>query len=148
MDFSIIINCNTINFFKILTDYEQLVKYLPRQLNNIKILNESEDISIMEVSIIFKTLIKKEINQKIQISKKFDNTITVDILDGHAKNTKVVIEVKSVNSKTQVNTDIDLKLSLKSKILLPIIKREYKIMLQGVFMKMGLDAEKMEIERK
>jgi|TARA_B110000495_G_C22458022_1_gene285408 hypothetical protein len=148
MDFSTIINCNAVNFFKVLTDYEQLVKYLPRQLNDIKILSESENISTIEVSIIFKTLIKKEIKQKMQISKKFDNRIIVDVLDGHAKNTKVVIEIKSENSKTQINTDIDLKLSLKSKILLPVIKREYKVMLQGVFMKIGIDAEKMESEEK
>ena len=148
MDFSTTINCNAINFFKVLTNYEQLVKYLPRQLNNVKILNESDNTSIIEVSIIFKTLIKKEIVQKIEITKKLDNVIIVNILDGHAKNTKVVINIKSENSKTQINTDIDLKLSLKSKILLPIIKREYKVMLQGVFMKIGIDAEKMEIEEK
>jgi hypothetical protein len=40
---------------------------------------------------------------------------------------------------------IDLKLSLKAKILSPIIKREYKTLLTGIFAKMELDAQKVEV---
>ena len=40
-----------------------------------------------------------------------------------------------------MNVNIDLKLSLKARILSPIIKREYKSLLTGVFLKIGLDAE-------
>jgi len=70
MDFSTTINCNADSFFQVLTDYKNLVKYLPRQLNNIQILNESDDVTTIEISIIFKTLIKKEITQQVQILKK------------------------------------------------------------------------------
>jgi len=146
VDFSTIIDCNATSFFQVLTDYKNLVKYLPRQLNNIQIINESENITTIEVSIIFKTLIKKEITQQVQIIKKSENTIIMNILDGHSKNTKVVIDIKSEDSKTKINVDIDLKLSLKSRILSPIIKREYKTMLQGVFMKIAIDAEKIGLE--
>lgn len=148
MDFSTVINCNASNFFQVLTDYENLVKYLPRQLKNIKIINETDDVVIIEVSIIFKTLIKKEITQQIEILKKSEKTIVMNVLDGHAKNTKAVIDIESHDSNTKINVDIDLKLSLKSRILSPIIKREYKTLLQGVFMKIGFDAEKMEIDEK
>ena len=43
------------------------------------------------------------------------------MLDGHAKNTKVLIIVESKDNKTVIKTEIDLKLSLKAKILLPIL---------------------------
>lgn len=148
VDFSTVVNCNATSFFQILTDYENLVKYLPRQLKNIKIINETENIAIIEVSIIFKTLIKKEITQQVEILKKSEKTIMMNVLDGHAKNTKVVLDIQSQDTNTQINVDIDLKLSLKSRILSPIIKREYKTLLQGVFMKMSFDAEKMEIDEK
>jgi len=147
MDFSTTINCNADSFFQVLTDYKNLVKYLPRQLNNIQILNESDDVTTIEISIIFKTLIKKEITQQVQILKKSKNTIVMNILDGHAKNTKAVIQIRSHDSNTKINVDIDLKLSLKSKVLSPIIKREYKTMLQGVFMKIGIDAEKIGLDK-
>jgi len=71
----------------------------------------------------------------------------MNILDGHAKNTKAVIQIRSHDSNTKINVDIDLKLSLKSKVLSPIIKREYKTMLQGVFMKIGIDAEKIGLDK-
>ena len=55
---------------------------------------------------------------------------------------KVLIIVESKDNKTAIKTEIDLKLSLKAKILSPIIKREYKNLLRGTFLKIAVDAEK------
>ena len=141
MEFNTIVECNYKEFLKILKDFENLSKYLPRQLQKIQILEKQDNITITEVVLIFKTLIKNEISQKIKIKTESDNKLILEVLDGHAKNTKVWIMIQPKDCKTQVNVNIDLKLSLKARILSPIIKREYKSLLTGVFLKIGLDAE-------
>lgn len=142
MEFITELDCNGDNFFQILTNYEELPKYLPRQLQNLKILEKNEHFTVIECIIMFKTLIKKEISQKIRIIKKTKNGLEFEILDGHAKNTKINISLISKEMGVIAKVNIDLKLSLKSKILSPIIKREYKTLLRGVFMKMAIDAQK------
>ena len=122
-------------------DFENLPKYLPRQIQKIQILEKQDNIVIIEVILAFKSLIKKEISQKIKIETESDNKLIFEVLDGNAKNTKVWIVIQPKDDKTQVIVNIDLKLSLKAKILSPIIKREYKSLLTGVFIKIGLDAE-------
>ena len=147
MEFNTIVECNYKEFLKILKDFENLSKYLPRQLQKIQILEKQDNITITEVVLIFKTLIKNEISQKIKIKTESDNKLILEVLDGHAKNTKVWIMIQPKDDKTQVIVNIDLKLSLKAKILSPIIKREYKSLLTGVFIKIGIDAEnKLEMK--
>lgn len=141
MEFNTTVECNYKEFLKILKDFENLPKYLPRQLQKIQILEKQDNIVIIEVILAFKSLIKNEISQKIKIETESDNKLILEVLDGHAKNTKVWIVTQSNDCKTQVNVNIDLKLSLKARILSPIIKREYKSLLTGVFLKIGLDAE-------
>ena len=142
MEFSTELNCRTEEFFQILTDYEKLPIYLPRQLQKIQVLEYNDDETLIECTIMFKTLIKKEISQKIQINEK-DKNLIIKVLDGHAKNTIINLSIISNDEKIEINVDVDLKLSLKAKILSPIIKREYKSLLTGVFAKMALDAQKM-----
>ena len=141
MEFNITVECDYKEFLKILKDFENLPKYLPRQLQKIQILEKQDNIVIIEVILAFKSLIKNEISQKIKIKTESDNKLILEVLDGHAKNTKVWIVTQPKDCKTQVNVNIDLKLGLKARILSPIIKREYKSLLTGVFLKIGLDAE-------
>ena len=147
MEFNTIVECNYKEFLKILKDFENLSKYLPRQLQKIQILEKQDNITITEVVLTFKTLIKNEISQKIKIKTESDNKLILEVLDGHAKNTKIWIMIQPKDDKTQVIVNTDLKLSLKAKILSPIIKREYKSLLTGVFIKIGIDAEnKLEMK--
>ena len=141
MEFNTTVECDYKEFLKILKDFENLPKYLPRQLQKIQILEKQDNIVIIEVILAFKSLIKNEISQKIKIETESDNKLILEVLDGHAKNTKVWIVTQPKDCKTQVNVNIDLKLGLKARILSPIIKREYKSLLTGVFLKIGLDAE-------
>ena len=135
------LDCNNVNFFKILTNYKDLIKYLPRQLKKVDVLEENDTYTIIEVTLSFKTLIKKEITQKIKIEKRYADSLFIQVLDGHAKNTVIRISIIPNIEKSLVKVEIDLKLSLKAKILSPIIKREYKQLLTGVFRKMENDAK-------
>ena len=141
MNYSFEIDCNERNFFKILTDYENLPKYLPRQLKKIEILDERDNHTTIEVMASLKTLIKKEFSQKIRIEKKSEDNISAEILDGLAKGTHITISILMEKEKTLCHVNSDIKLSLKTVILYPIIKREYNSLMTGVFRKISMDAE-------
>tara|TARA_B100001105_G_scaffold26053_1_gene18271 strand:- start:18 stop:452 length:435 start_codon:yes stop_codon:yes gene_type:complete len=141
MNYSFEIDCNERNFFKILTDYENLPKYLPRQLKKIEILDERDNHTTIEVMASLKTLIKKEFSQKIRIEKKSEDNISAEILDGLAKGTHITISILMEKEKTLCHVNSDIKLSLKTVILYPIIKREYNSLITGVFRKISMDAE-------
>ena len=141
MNYSFEVDCNERNFFKILTDYENLPKYLPRQLKKIEILDEHDNHTTIEVMVSLKTLIKKEFSQKIRIEKKSEDNISAEILDGLAKGTHITISILMEKEKTLCHVNSDIKLSLKTVILYPIIKREYNSLITGVFRKISMDAE-------
>ena len=141
MNYSFEVDCNERNFFKILTDYENLPKYLPRQLKKIEILDERDNHTTIEVMASLKTLIKKEFSQKIRIEKKSEDNISAEILDGLAKGTHITISILMEKEKTLCHVNSDIKLSLKTVILYPIIKREYNSLITGVFRKISMDAE-------
>ena len=141
MNYSFEIDCNERNFFKILTDYENLPKYLPRQLKKIEILDERDNHTTIEVMASLKTLIKKEFSQKIRIEKKSEDNISAEILDGFAKGTHITISILMEKEKTLCQVNSDVKLSLKTVILYPIIKREYNSLITGIFRKISIDVE-------
>ena len=88
-----------------------------------------------------KTLIKKEFSQKIRIEKKSENNLSAEVLDGLAKGTHITISIIMEKEKTLCHVNSDIKLSLKTIIFYPIIKREYNSLLTGIFRKISLDAE-------
>ena len=141
MNYSFELDCNERNFFKILTNYENLSNYLPRKLKKIEILDRHDNYTTIEATILLRTIIKKEFSQKIRIEKKSEKSISVEILGGIAKGTHITISVLMQKEKTLCNVNSDVKLSLKTVILYPIIKKEYNSFLSGVFKKMSIDAK-------
>ena len=146
MNYSFEIDCDERNFFKILTDYKNLPKYLPRQLKKIEILDEHGSHTTIEATASFKTLIKKEFSQKIIVEKKSEYEISAKILDGFAKGTHVTISILIEKEKTLCNINSEIKLSLKTVILYPIIKREYNSLITGVFRRISIDAKPAKVQ--
>ena len=141
MNYSFELDCNERDFFKILTNYENLSNYLPRKLKKIEILDVHDNYTTIEATILLRTIIKKEFSQKIRIEKKSEKDISIEILGGIAKGTHITISVLMQKEKTLCNVNSDVKLSLKTVILYPIIKKEYNSFLSGVFKKMSVDAK-------
>ena len=144
MNYSLELDCDERNFFKILTDYENLSNYLPRKLKKIEIVDVHDNYTTIKVTIFLRTIIKKEFSQKIRIEKKSNNNLSVDILDGITKGTHITISVLMQKEKTICYVNSDVKLSLKTIILYPIIKKEYNSFLLGVFRKMSIDAKQAQ----
>mgnify|MGYP001069727008 FL=1 len=146
MDCSFELDCSEKKFFKILTDYENLSKYLPRQLQKIEILDEHDNYTTIQVTVFVRSMIKKAFSQKIRIEKKSENNLSVEILDGFTKGSHVTISIQIQKEKTLCVVNLDIKLSLKTVILYPIIKREYKSFLLGTFTKISIDAKQAKEE--
>ncbi len=145
MNNSFELDCNEKNLFKVLTDYENLSDYLPRKLQKIEILDENETLTTINATLFLKTLIKKEFSQKLKIEKKSENNLIIEILDGHAKGTRINISLSSKNNQTLCQVNSDVKLSLKTIVLLPILKAEYNVFVSNVFKKMAKNAKEIKI---
>ena len=143
MNYSFELDCNARNLFEILTDYENFSNYLPRQLKKIEILDKHDNYTTIKTTILIRTLIKKEFSQTIRIEKKSENNLSAEILDGFAKGTHITISIIMEKEKTLCHVNSDIKLSLKTVILYPIIKREYNSLITGVFRKISIDAEEI-----
>ena len=73
------------------------------------------------------------------------NNLIIEILDGHAKGTRINISLSSKNNQTLCQVNSDVKLSLKTIVLLPILKAEYNVFVSNVFKKMAKNAKEIII---
>ena len=146
MNYSLELDCNERNFFKILTDYENLSNYLPRKLKKIEILDKHDNYTTIKATVFLRSIIKKEFSQKIRIEKKSENNLSVEILDGIAKGTHITISILMQKEKTLCHVNSGIKLSLKTAILYPIIKIEHNPFLKRLFTNMSHNAKQIKDE--
>ena len=122
---------------KLSEDYENLPKYLPDQLKSVKIIEKNETETITEETIVFITLLKRNIVQQASHIKNNDNQLITEIISGPAKGTKIITLFEKNDSGSRVSFQLDLKLNLKAKILQPLIIKYYKMVLTSVLYKMN-----------
>ena len=130
------------DIFAELINFKNMPNLLPRQLKKIEIINEKEKQIMTRETLVFKTIVKNEIVQE-STHEIGNNEIKTIITSGPAKNTIINMKVKQKENGSNVEIIIDLKLSLKAKILLPIVKKVYANLLTGILYKIDtLIAEK------
>ena len=95
-------------------------------------------------TLVFKTIVKNEIVQESS-HEIGDNKIKTVITSGPAKDSVINMKLEKRDSGSTIIINIDLKLSLKARILLPIIKKAYQSLLTGILYK--IDALIMEKNR-
>ena len=137
LEFSLDLPVQPGQLMKLFEDYENLPKYLPDQLKSVKIIEKNETVTKTEETVVFSTLIKKVIIQQALHRKISDNKLNTEIISGPAKGTMIYIIFETNNSGSKVIIKINLKLVLKAKILLPLIKKFYKIAITSVLYKMN-----------
>ena len=144
LEFAINIPAQPSLLLKLSEDYENLPKYLPDQLKNVKILEQKENQTITEERIVFSTILKKEIIQQASHTKIEENKLMTEIISGPAKGTKIITLFEKNDSGTKVSFQVELKLALKAKILQPLIIKYYKMVLSSVLYKMNNEILEME----
>ena len=130
--------------FKKLIDFESMPDLLPRQLKNVEIISKKLDQIVTRETLVFKTIVKNEIVQESS-HEIGDNKIKTVITSGPAKDSEINMKLEKRDSGSTIIINIDLKLSLKARILLPIIKKAYQSLLTGILYK--IDALIMEKNR-
>ena len=121
----------------LLEDFENLPMFLPDQLKSVRILEQNDNETKTEETMVFSTIVKKEIVQEAVHKKKNDNELITDIISGPAKGTTIQTIFLKTDTGTNVSFNIDLKLNLKTKILRPLIKKYYKMILTSILYKMN-----------
>ena len=121
----------------LLEDFENLPMFLPDQLKSVRILEQNDNETKTEETMVFSTIVKKEIVQEAVHKKKNDNELITDIISGPAKGTTIQTIFLKTDAGTNVSFNIDLKLNLKTKILSPLIKKYYKTVLTSILYKMN-----------
>tara|TARA_Y100000996_G_scaffold414849_1_gene407051 strand:+ start:1795 stop:2247 length:453 start_codon:yes stop_codon:yes gene_type:complete len=140
LEFSLILSSPTDDLMELITDFENLPKYLPDQLQNVKIIEKNNNGTITEEQIVFSSVIKNKITQQtrhLQISK---NTINSEIISGPAKGSVISIKFSDSQNGTKVDVNVELKLSLKARFLSPLIQKFYKTVVSGMLYKINADA--------
>lgn len=129
--------------FNEIINFENLPNLLPRQLKKMEIMKKEQNKIITKEVLFFKTIIKNEI---IQESSHIimNNEIITTIISGPAKNSIIKMKLKEKNDGTLIKVEIDLKLILKARILLPIIKKVYSSLLTGVLYKIENSIEQRQ----
>ena len=111
LSFSCEIDCDKDKFFHVLTDFQNLTDYMPRQLQKISIIEEKNDYTIIESTIFLRSIIKKEFLIPVKLHINSENKIILEILDGVAKGTQSTISFEKDGQKNiwNINTNVKLK---------------------------------------
>ena len=144
LEFSLDLPSQPSQLMKLSEDYENLPKYLPDQLKSVRIIEKNETETITEETIVFITLLKRDIVQQASHIKNNDNQLTTEIISGPAKGTKIITLFEKNDSGSRVSFQLDLKLNLKAKILQPLIIKYYKMVLTSVLYKMNTHIIELE----
>lgn len=120
-------------FSKIL-DFEYYSNYFP-QIKNIAIIEKSDTKIVTQETFVFKSIFKKEIVQDT-IHNIGNNKLKSEIISGYAKNSTIDVLLTKINTETKVDVKADIHLGLKGKLLQPLIKKFFKMYVNGILMKM------------
>ncbi len=136
LNFKISLIGNSKNYITLMSEYEKFPTYLPQQLKSIKIIQKTSEYTITEENIFISSIIKKNIIQQTKHFNSNDNLVTSQIISGPANGSTLSISFDDQDDKTTVSVSLNIKLGLKYKLLMPIIKKSYKIFILGILYKM------------
>ena len=137
LEFSMTLPAKIGNFIEFSKDYQSFSEYLPQQLKKITILEKNDRGTVTEETLVFSSVIKKEIKQQSLHYEKSKTILITEILTGPAKGSVIDTNFSITNSNTKIDVKISLKLALQYRILQPLIVKWYKLILQGILLKMN-----------
>ena len=129
---------NSIKLFELATDFENFKRFSPAQIKKISIVEQSDKEIITNEILTFNTIFKNvEIKQKTKHLVNYPKTITSKVIEGPFKGTIIQVTFDEIGDGSRVTINVDFKISLKYKILSPIIKTKYKIYFTSLLYKMN-----------
>ena len=137
LNYSINLQAKPLDLMDLMSNFESYQVFLPQQLSDINIIEKNSEHTIIELTLMFSTILKKEIKIKVLHKILPENQVELEIISGTGKGSIANIKFEEIESVTNVIVDLNLELGLKMKIFLPIIKKTYKTVLMSIFYKMN-----------
>ena len=137
LEFSINLPASADKLMKAATSFEDYPKYLESSIKSVKILEKNDSETITEEVFTFRSIFDHELTQKSKHTVIGENKLHTEVIFGPFKGTIVEVTFEKMDSGTKVNVKADYEISLKYKIISPIIKQKYRIILTGLLYKMN-----------
>ena len=144
MDFSLNLPSSKNILIDLATKYDDYPKYLPDQIKSVDTIEKTSSYTITEETLHLSSVISKSFIQQTKHYTLQNDILKSEILSGPAKGSIIEITFSEIDVGTSVHANIDVKLGLKYKFLLPLIKKSYKTFLMGILYKMHAIAMKSD----
>ena len=144
MDFSINLTSPKHKLINLATIYTDFPKYLPDQIKSVEIIEKNSSYVITEETLHLSSVISKTFVQQTKHYAVQNDVLRSEILSGPGKGSLIEIKFLNVEHGTSVSVNLDIKLGLKYKFLLPLIKKSYKTFLMAILYKMHAIAMKSD----
>ena len=144
MDFSLNLPSSKNKLIDLATKYDDYSKYLPDQIKSVDIIEKTSSYTITEETLHLSSVISKSFIQQTKHYTLQNDILKSEILSGPAKGSIIEITFSEIDVGTSVHANVDVKLGLKYKFLLPLIKKSYKTFLMGILYKMHAIAMKSD----
>ena len=145
LQFSIKSHLKPEKLMSFIIDFEYYKNFFPGQLKEIKILDRQNNEITTEESVIFTSLLKSSFVQKSCHKLISDKELLTEIIEGPAKGSVIKVICIENDQGSVVKFDVNLKLSLKAKLLGPFIKKLYERYITAVIYK--INARDLEQKR-
>ena len=136
-NFEMTLSADPKKLFELVTNYENYQEVFPDQLKNVSIVSRNDFEVITKEVLTFNTYFKNtELYQKTSHNVHYPK-LSSNVIEGPFKGTVVKVTFDELDSGSKVTINVELKISLKYKILSPIIKNKYKNILTSLLYKMN-----------
>ena len=136
-NFEMTLPADSKKLFALVTDYENFQQLFPDQLTEVSVVSRNGSEVITKEVLTFNTYLKNtKLYQKTSHSAHYPR-LSSNVIEGPFKGTVVQITFDGLDSGSKVTIDAKLKISLKYKILSPIIKSKYKAFLTSLLYKIN-----------
>ena len=136
-NFEMTLPADSRKLFALVTDYENYKQVFPDQLNEVSVVSRNGSEVITKEVLTFNTYLKNiKLYQKTSHSAHYPRLVS-NVIEGPFKGTVIQVTFDELDSGSKVTINAELKISLKYKILSPIIKSKYKSILTSLLYKMN-----------
>ena len=136
-NFEMTLSADPKKLFELVTNYENYQEVFPDQLKNVSIVSRNNFEVITKEVLTFNTYFKNtELYQKTSHNVHYPK-LSSNVIEGPFKGTVVKVTFGELDGGCKVTINVELKISLKYKILSPIIKNKYKNILTSLLYKMN-----------
>ena len=137
LNFEMTLPANSQKLFELITDYEGYQQIFPDQLKEISVVSRNGSVVVTKEVLTFNTYFK---NTKLYQKTSHDACyprLSSNVIEGPFKGTIIQVTFDEMGDGSRVTINVDFKISLKYKILSPIIKTKYKIYFTSLLYKMN-----------